>query len=181
MQASDRQAFVEVVVGFAELKGKQLSAPALELYWKAMKDWTLDEFQAAAGRLLKTSEFMPTPLNLEELRKAGRPTTGEAWGMALEHAKGAWRQGDCGDPLVDKVVRFLGGYREIAHCPTTKLGFLERRFCEHYENLETAEDTRLAVPELTNDGTALRRLAGNGDLKLLDDCPLNMDDSKDER
>ena len=89
--------------------------------------------------------------------------------MALEHAKGAWRRGGIGDSFVDKVVRFLGGYREIALCPTSKLGFLERRFCEHYGDLESVEDTRVAVPELTSDYSELRRLAGvrNGGGKLL--------------
>ena len=158
MESSDRQKFIEVVIGFAEMRGKQLSAPALELYWKAMKDWPLDEFKVAADHLLKTSEFMPTPYNFEELRKAGRPTAGEAWAMVLEHAKGEWRQGVIGEPLVDKAVQILGGYREIAMCDTSKLGFLERRFCEHYDDLETVEDTRVAVPELTGDRDALRRL-----------------------
>ena len=77
MESSDRQAFIEVVIGFAELKGKQLSAPALELYWEALKDWPLDEFKVAAAHLLKTSEFMPTPNSFEEIRKAGRPTAAE--------------------------------------------------------------------------------------------------------
>jgi len=158
MESSDRQKFIEVVIGFAELKGKQLSAPALELYWAALKDWSLDEFKAAASYLLKTTEFMPTPNSFEELRRAGRLTAGEAWSMVLEHAKGEWRQGVIGEPLVDKAVQILGGYREIAMCDTSKLGFLERRFCDHYDDLETVEDTRVAVPELTGDRDALRRL-----------------------
>jgi len=113
---------------------------------------------------------MPTPNSFEELRRAGRLTAGEAWGMALEHAKGQWRKGGgAGDPLVDKVVQFLGGYREIALCDTSKLGFLERRFCEHYDDLETVEATRVAVPELTSDYSKPRRLVGdrNGGGKLL--------------
>ncbi len=169
MEANDRKAFIEVVIGFAEMKGKQLSAPALELYWEAMKSWPIDEFKAAASYLLKTSEFMPTPYNFEELRKAGRPTAGEAWAMVLQHAKGKWRQGVIGEPLVDKAVRILGGYQAIAMCDTSKLGFLERRFCEHYDALEGVGDIRDAVPELTSDRDALRRLTDklNGNGKLL--------------
>ena len=70
MQPSDRKAFLEVVVGFAELKGKQLSAPALELYWNAMQGWTIEDFRKAAAHLLQTCEFMPTPKDFNDLKKA---------------------------------------------------------------------------------------------------------------
>lgn len=169
MNAADRKKFLEVVVGFAELKGKQLSAPALELYWRSLQHWQLEDFLAAAEQLVRTSEFMPTPKDFEDLRKAGRPTSGEAWVKALSTAH-RWREGHSigsGDEFVDRVVRVIGGYRAIAMCDTEKTHFLERRFAEHFEEMQGADDTREAVPRLTCE---LRQVLGspsNGPRRLL--------------
>jgi hypothetical protein len=158
LRPEDFDRFAEVVAGFAELKGKQLSAPAIELYWRAMQHWTLEEFRQAASYLLRTCQFMPTPKEFEELRKAGRPTPGEAWQRALGHcASGEWRTGaGCGDPSIDATVAMCGGWQAIALCGIDKLGFIERRFAEHYESAEDRNDARHALPELAwRNGKAL--------------------------
>lgn len=160
MTPNDRKAFIEVVIGFAELKGKQLSAPALELYWRSLQHWGLEDFKVAAEHLLRTCEFMPLPKDFENLRKAGRPTTGEAWAQVLAFARkgfvlweggGASRNsavGEPDDPVVNRAVEMVGGYRAIAMSDTDKTQFLERRFCEHYESLQDAEDVRESVPAI---------------------------------
>lgn len=165
MTPGDRQKFVEVVLGFAELKGKALSAPALELYWRSMQAWSLGDFLAAAEQLVRTSEFMPTPKDFEDLRKAGRPTAGEAWLEARACARG-WREREpvrTGDRLIDRAVAAIGGYRAIAMCDMDRMGFLERRFAEHFEAMQDAEDVRESVPQLAyadNRTDGPRRLLG---------------------
>lgn len=156
MNPVDRKSFLEVVVGFAELKGKQLSAPAIELYWRSLQHWSLEDFRAAAEQLLRTCEFMPLPKDFEDLRKAGRPTSGEAWMKAVQNSSSAIVCGQvthgtsCGDPMVDRAARAVGGYGVIAMTDSDKLCFLEKRFCEHYESMQEAEDTRDAVPQITS-------------------------------
>jgi len=148
---ADRRKFIEVVIGFAELKGKQLSAPALELYWRSMQHWPLDEFLLAAEHLVRTSDFMPVPKDFEDLRKATRPTSGEAWILACETARNwrEWRPNvSSGDPFVDRVARAVGGYRAIAMHDSDKLHFLEKRFAEHFDTMQEAGDTREALPDL---------------------------------
>lgn len=159
MIPADRQKFLEVIVGFAELKGKQLSAPALELYWRSMQRWSLEDFLAASEQLIRTCEFMPTPKEFEDLRKAGRRTAGEAWTLALDFARrgfdrwlggGISRNGiaEPDDELLMRAVRAIGGFRAIAMSPTDKTIFLERRFCEHYEAMQDADEVREAVPQI---------------------------------
>lgn len=131
MRPEDRKPFLEVVIGFAELKGKQLSAPGLELYWNAMQDWTIEEFRQAANVLIRTCEFMPTPKEFNDLRKAALPTKGEAWAAVLQHLRGGYRNGGL-SPEIDAAVRAIGGYRNLAMLPADKLAWQEKRFCEHY-------------------------------------------------
>lgn len=154
MSPEDRSKFLEVVVGFAELKGKQLSAPALELYWRALQGWPIEDFMTAAEHLIRTCEFMPLPKDFEDLRKAGRMTAGEAFARAVANcgschsAMGYTSGGTCGDPFIDRVVRAIGGYRTIAMCDSDKLHFLEKRFAEHFETMQEADDVRDDVPQI---------------------------------
>lgn len=147
MILADRPKFLEVVLGFAELKGKALSVPALELYWNAMQDWHINDFRDAANRLIKTCAFMPTPKDFEDLRKAGRATPGEAWALV----RAAARAGDpCPDDYrIQAAVSALGGIRAIGMTNTDQMPFLERRFAEHFESISDAEDVREAVPQIT--------------------------------
>lgn len=162
MKPSDKAEFAKVVLAFAELKGKQLSLPAVELYWLAMQDWTLADFQAAAVRLLKTMDFMPIPKDFEDLRKAGRLTVGEAFAKMIGWAKSGAYNHPAKTPdavMIDRVVNAMGGWGRIATADAEKLHFLERDFCEHYETIQDATDTREALPQIA--GPLHPRLAAN--------------------
>lgn len=158
MTPADRKPFIEVLMGFAELKGKELSAPAMELYWRAMQRWTLDEFRAAAEELLRTCQFMPMPKDFEDLRKAGRQTAGEAWADVLRYVRTDYsphglpclngNEAPRFSPLVVKAVNAIGGFRAIAMSDVGSTHFLEKRFCEHFESIQDADDIREAVPEI---------------------------------
>ncbi len=139
MRQTDRAAFLEVVVGFAELKGKQLSAPALELYWRAMQGWSIEEFRAAAQHLVRTCEFMPTPKDFEDLRKAAtRPSAAEAW----------FTTGTSSDPLANRAMRIATQGRYVGHIPVAELPFVQKRFIAAYEEIVDAGDLREALPDL---------------------------------
>lgn len=151
MQPEDRRAFLEIVIGFAELKGKQLSAPGLELFWNAMQDWTIGDFRTAANYLVLTCQFMPTPKDFEDLRKGTRPSADEAWLIARESLR--WTlQGytlkDGVDPLIAKAIQVIGGPNAIALCEAGRLHFVDLRFRQAYESLSDSNDTRTALPQL---------------------------------
>jgi hypothetical protein len=171
MQANDFPQFKNVMTGMSELFQRELSNPLLDAYWLALGDWSLDEFQAAAAQLMKTEDFMPKPAAFTALRKAGRPTSGEAWAVVLEYARKGYTHWMGGgrltlnnsvatpdSDLINRAVAAIGGYQAIAMSPTDKTSFLERRFCEHFEQMQEAEETREALPELSFD----RRTALSG-------------------
>ena len=49
----------------------------------------------------------------------------------------------------EKVVSMLGGYRMIALTNKDKLGFIERRFLDAYNDLLDTNGVREALPNLT--------------------------------
>ena len=168
MTKNDYEPFCEIVVGFAELKGRTLSAAAIELYWRSLQHWPLAAFRAAAEQLVRTCEFMPGPKDFEDLRKAGRATPGEAWAEVLAHVRaGAYRgRSLVVSELVDRAVAAIGGYHAIGMSDVDKTHFLEKRFTEAFEDLQNAEDVRESVPAIAYSGSSLSSL--NGPTKAAD-------------
>lgn len=158
MLESDYDAFCEVVVGFAELKGKALSPAAIKLYWSAMKSWDIADFRLAAEQLLMTCTFMPTPKDFEDLRKASRPLAAEAWARVYEFACRDWRPSGqhLRDPSVEfdeitlRTVATIGGFRAIAMGDSNSNQFIAKRFAENYDSLQDAQETREALPQIAN-------------------------------
>lgn len=170
MTPEDETQFCAVLKGLSSVKpGNKLTPEAIDLWWMAMQDWTLDEFKQGAAHLMRSVQFMPSPYHFDQLRKASRPTAGEAWeraraacGSAIQCGQ-VTHNGTCGDPLIDRVVRAIGGYGVIAMCDREKLTFLERRFAEHYESIQGAQDVRLGVPQIAQYRTSYKtdsRVAG---------------------
>lgn len=149
MESSDKSAFVEVLAGLAAIWRVDLTKEVIQLWWRSMRDWPIDDFKDAAGYLVRNCQFMPAPYDFEQLRKKGEKSAHEAWSLALIHAEGAWRYGVLGDARIDQVVAMLGGYGVIALTSTYKLGFLERRFMDAYKDLSDSRGVREALPNLT--------------------------------
>ncbi len=188
MTPADKPDFIKQLVGLAAIKpGKDLTPEAYEIWWQAMQTWSLEDFKAAAAQLARSVEFMPSPYHFEQLRKAGRPTAGEAWIAALEYARKGWTVWDGGkasvsgsmpepdDALIDRAVRAVGGYEAIAMSNTDATHFLERRFCEHYESIQDVQEVREALPQLTRP-TVRKQLDAPASIRtllptVLDDLP----------
>jgi hypothetical protein len=164
MLDSDKVDFLRVLNGMAAMKKTTLIPETIDMWWICMSPWSIEDFRAAAIHVLKTDTFgMPGPNDFEKLRKAGRETAVESWARAVAHASSSrYRRGPLGIPRIDMLVSALGGYPAIAQCDESKLHFLERRFTEHFENVQDADDTREAVPQIAFDHTPeLKLVSGN--------------------
>jgi hypothetical protein len=139
MQQADFTRFRAVMAGMAEVYQRDLSGPLLDAYWLALAPWSLAEFEAASARLMATAKFMPRPADFHELRKAGRPTAGEAWQIAC---------GTTDDPLIVRARHIATQGRYLGHIDLDELKWVQRRFCEVYDELQDVTETRQALPHL---------------------------------
>lgn len=158
MQVKDFNRFRNAIGALARVFDKQLDAPLLDAYWVSLRDWTIDDLERAAAHLLRTSKFMPRPADFTELRRAGAMTAGEAWQAALVHARGAYRAGPSVPP-VERAVAALGGWSVIARAAEDSLPFIERRFAAHFDEIESREVVREALPALTASTSTFRTRA----------------------
>lgn len=142
MQPADRAEFMRTLNGLAAIKGKELTTEALTLWWQAMSQWSIDDFKAAASHLVGACQFMPTPYDFEQLRKAGEPTASEAWGLVLSGAQL--------EPTsrAYRASQLVGGQYVIRHAHVDKeLPHLARRFREAFSELSEVDDVRQALPQ----------------------------------
>jgi hypothetical protein len=148
VQPTDFARFRNVMSGMAELYQRELSPTLLDAYWLALRDWTLADFEAAAGRLMATAQFMPRPADFHALRRAAAMTAGEAWEAALQACPG-WRYGTASvNPTVDRVVRILGGYRRLAMEPLDTQHRTRDKFIALYLEQVGVDEARAALPQI---------------------------------
>ena len=169
MLANDFPRFQAVMTGMAELYQRELSGPLLDVYWLALADWDLTDFEAASAQLMKTEEFMPRPVAFSKLRKAGQVSSAEAWIEVLDHARHDspnFMNGHVNglSELTNRALRAIGGLHTVAMSDISKTTFLEKRFAEVYEQMSESEEIRDAVPGIAFDRSALGGPAAVGSL-----------------
>ncbi len=133
--------------GMGRVFSSEPDAVLLDAYWLALQDWTLQDFEKAAGHLIGNSQFMPRPNDFNALRRAAEPTAGEAWGKALKGCL-QWRNpSNLPTGRIARAAAAVGGFRAIAMADeATALPHIERRFKEAYDELSEVEEIRGALP-----------------------------------
>lgn len=152
MEATDGNKFRNVLRGMGRMYGAEPDGLVLDAYWIALRSWSYDDFEAACAHLMEHhKDFMPKPGHFTDLRKAGRLTSGEAFAKMIGWAKSGAYNHPAKTPdavMIDRVVNAMGGWGRITTADAEKLHFLERDFCEHYETIQDATETREALPQI---------------------------------
>ena len=138
MKPDDKPDFLRIMNGMAAVFGGQLTPEALDVWWSAFGGWSLMDFTHAAGAAVTRCKFMPRPADLFDVKRASRPTPGEAWEIA----------GSGKDALADKAMNIATQGRYFGHIQYDEHPWIQKRFLEVYEQLADVEDSRAAAPQL---------------------------------
>lgn len=153
MQTSDFGRFKSIMTGLAELYQRQLSPDLLDIYWNAMSDWDIADFNRTASALAKQNTFMPRPADFNSVKiAASSDSATEAWLAALTCIKsGDYHRGVTPGGLIDKAVIAVGGYRTIGFADYDQFQFLHKRFLDAFDALCRAEKSKqtLSLPKPT--------------------------------
>jgi hypothetical protein len=161
MRPSDKPKFVTTLVGLAAIKGRELTDEAIDLWWLSMAAWSIEDFTAAAAHLVTACQFMPTPYDFTQLRKAGELTAGEAWERVLSGAKL-----EPGSRMA-RAAQIVGGQQAIRHADIERdLPFVQRRFMDAYAELTDVDGVREALPQIAAP-EEIKRLMNSGFERLL--------------
>jgi hypothetical protein len=147
MQQTDFESFRSRMAAMARLFNADLDAALLDLYWLALRDWSLADFEGAVAHLLVTSKFMPKPADFSELRKQAGISAAEAcaevfrlvqWGYAQERER-----------LPAKalhVVALMGGWNALEMAESSTRHFREKKFCDLWDEVGEIDSARHALP-----------------------------------
>lgn len=144
----DKTKFVEILTGLAEVFDAQVSDAKLALYWEALSDLTTDELIHAAGAILRTARFFPTPA---EILSAARPK-GSGSMSAFRQARdacsriGSYRSVEFEDKRITRTIQLMGGWVQFCKSEQDE-HWLSKEFCRAYESLSDGELEH--VPALT--------------------------------
>ncbi len=139
-----QQTFVAIVTTLCESFNRTATDGLLEGYWMALSDLSEDEMKRACSRAMAESKFMPVPSELLEF--AGRSQSRaldiiEAW-EAVRRAIDRHDYTDSVDfgPLVNAVVRNLGGWQRLCDLGREQLDVWTRKEFERVYELLAVKD-----------------------------------------
>lgn len=141
---NQKQAVVTAVTMLSESFRQPLTEAAIEGYAIGLEDLTHEQLAVATKRAIRESKFMPTPAELRAFAGMGGPRALEAAAIeAWEAVRRAMDEHDYTDsvdfgPLVNAVVRNLGGWQWLCDQKVTGLPFVRKDFERVYGLLVTA-------------------------------------------
>ena len=121
----------------------KLSPQQLVVWFDNLSDLTVDQLRRAVTVAVREGDDWPTISKLRRYSGAdGIPSKDRpllAWNAVREAISKLNRCNSVNfdDPVVNAVIRQLGGWPELTYTPSKEMQWLERRFCETYSALSS--------------------------------------------
>lgn len=134
----DVTSFADALQAAANLYGKPLTTPTMELYWRVLERYELDEVLVALSRHLAdpdVGQFMPKPADIiRQLDGAGDTRAMQAWTKALDASRtiGTYRTVVFDDWRINAVIADMGGWIKLGELTEDEVPFRAREFEKRY-------------------------------------------------
>jgi hypothetical protein len=117
----DLEAFAGLMALLAEIFDKDINAQRVEIYFRALASWPIEQIAAAVDEAVRRLKFFPKPAELIELIEGSPDDQAEhAWGqfwLAVTRS-GTYQSLHCEDDVLAEVVRRLyGSWTEAGNIP----------------------------------------------------------------
>lgn len=139
-QMTDEQLKAATIMAMAELFRAPLTDVALQMYVAALADLTPPQVAFACAKLSTEARFRPVPAEIREAAGANEIKPADRAALAFEALKaacsrvGSYRSADFDDPLINAVVRHLGGWTRACDMPVSEFDLWYRKeFIATYE------------------------------------------------
>lgn len=138
MELHDKPTFFSLLIGIAELHGRELSETVLEIYWGALQSFTLPDLQRAFSTLLTnpdTGQYLPKPADIVRMLTGNSQTQAlQAWAKVERAIRqvGSWQTVVFDDPIIHATIRDMGGWIALCQTPTDELAFRAKEFENRY-------------------------------------------------
>lgn len=145
-----RTKFVELISAAAAVYNvKPLSVQGVEMYWRLLERFEIEQVQAAMTRHMETSEFFPKPAELiRTIEGTIEDQALAAWLSVLQAIRkvGSGSKPEFHDAAIWPAIDALGGWIKTCQHPENERHFWQKRFSDAYA-METRR-TRYKALEL---------------------------------
>ena len=138
MIPSEKAEFSKLLSGVAELYGKGISVPLLELYWCALDKYDFTDVRHAIGQHTvnpDVGQFMPKPADVVRyIEGKSQEKALFAWQKVVNAMKtvGAYQSIRFDDHLIHHIIDEMGGWVTLCHSDESKLPFIYQDFSRRY-------------------------------------------------
>lgn len=127
--------------------------PMIFGYISGLDDLTIEAINVAFNAAIRTCRFMPTVAELREL--AGVPKESDVAEQAADVADnaraivGAYRSPDFQDPIINAVIRSMGGWTLFCDTPDEQwISYDRKKFVEHYRRIARSGASKDSISSL---------------------------------
>jgi hypothetical protein len=180
----DKRAFGVMMLGLSEVYGKEFSPALLEIYWKTLEQYEIDDVERATMLHLGNPDagaFFPRPADLvRHIQGNTKSRALQAWSKVEKAMRsvGSYASVAFDDPLIHAALSEMGGWVHLCNTDTDELPFraaeFEKRYIAHLHAGGVAEYPRYfpGITETANAAAGLQhdeavRLIGNRELAAL--------------
>ncbi len=163
MQKSDLPRFMALIGALAETFQKSPSEATFLGYEMALDDLPIERIEIAVRKAMRSCKFMPLGVELREL--AGELSTTDRPRLAWDEFEravvsvGGYKSPDFADPLINAVVRHLGGWVRCCDMPAEEFDvWLKKEFLAAYASYMRATPSPEACGPLVGISEAHNRI-----------------------
>jgi len=145
MNDADKPSFLSRFTGMCEYWEKKYSDALLDIYWCALSDLTIDQFERASSLAIQKLTFFPKVAELRELVNGnGEAEALSAWEQLQKGISraGAYQSVLFEDPRITRVIEIMGGWIEVCAWPTADIKFRRKEFLDAYKALPATGEPR---------------------------------------
>lgn len=138
MKPEDLEKFTGVFVGLCEYFDKKFSQALLDIYWNALRDWTIEQFIEAANRAVRELKFFPKVSELRELIHGDPSDQAErAWMQLLDAIRlyGHITSVLFEDGRIARCVQAMGGWEQVCSWSIDETKYRHAEFTKLYRAL----------------------------------------------
>jgi len=133
----EKDKFIKILLGLGELVDKEISDNKINIYYEIFKEYTIEEFNQAVFKVLKTHKYNTLPLPaviLEFLEGTSDDKALMAWNLAQEAVVkvGYYDSPRFNDPIISNCIVEMGGWQWFCSVQTIELPFVQKRFTDLY-------------------------------------------------
>jgi hypothetical protein len=133
----DRQKFDSILIALAEMFEQQISETRLDLYFEALRDISIEDFQKAANVVARSGRFFPKPIDFREAVHGSLDDKALQALMRLEDAVkriGQYKSVVFDDSVIHMAVQALDGWQAVCLLQIDEWKWKRKEFLSLYKS-----------------------------------------------